>query len=188
MNAFIIHGAYGTPQENWFPWLKSELEDLGCKVYVPKFPTPEGQNLINWMKIINEYKKEFNNETIFIGHSIGPAFILNILEQLDKPIRAAFFIAGFIGKFTGKWADPQFNLINKTIAEKTFNWQKIRHNCTSFYLFYSDNDPYVPQEKALELGQSLLVKPILVKNGGHFNKDAGFSEFPLLLDYIKKEL
>ncbi len=26
MNFFIIHGIYGHPEENWFPWLKKELE------------------------------------------------------------------------------------------------------------------------------------------------------------------
>lgn len=39
-NVIIIHGAYGNPEENWFPWLKKELEKLDCRVFVPKFPTP----------------------------------------------------------------------------------------------------------------------------------------------------
>ena len=27
-NAIIIHGAYGSPEENWFPWLKMKLEEI----------------------------------------------------------------------------------------------------------------------------------------------------------------
>jgi len=38
-NIFIIHGAYGNPDENWIPWLKTELEKLGNRVFVPKFPS-----------------------------------------------------------------------------------------------------------------------------------------------------
>ena len=89
-NVFIIHGAYGHPNENWFPWLKSELEKLGCKVFVPKFPTPENQSLENWLKVFKDYKQYLNENSIVVGHSLGPAFLLNILENLDKPIKAAF--------------------------------------------------------------------------------------------------
>src|SRR3989338_4142675 len=40
-NVFIFHGTGGYPEENWFPWLKKELEELECKVIIPKFPSPE---------------------------------------------------------------------------------------------------------------------------------------------------
>ena len=39
-NIFIFHGTEGHSQENWFPWLKAKLEEKGCKVFVPQFPTP----------------------------------------------------------------------------------------------------------------------------------------------------
>lgn len=52
MNAFIFHGAGGHPEENWFPWLKRELEAKGLEVFVPKFPTPEGEGLEAWLKVL----------------------------------------------------------------------------------------------------------------------------------------
>ena len=33
MNFIIIHGIYGHPEENWFPWLKNKLEGMGYEVF-----------------------------------------------------------------------------------------------------------------------------------------------------------
>jgi uncharacterized protein len=180
-NIFIIHGAYGNPEENWFPWLKSELEKLDCRVFVPKLPTPENQSLENWNKIFDDYKQCLNENSIVVGHSLGPAFLLNIIQELDKPIKAAFFVSGFLDLL----GNPDFDNINKSFIEKSFNWQKIKQNCPKFFVFHSNNDPYVPLEQAEKLAKNLDVDAILVKNAGHFNEKAGYSKFDLILDKIK---
>jgi len=180
-NIFIIHGAYGGPEENWFSWLKSELEKLDCRVFVPKFPTPENQSLENWHKIFNYYNQYLNKNSIVVGHSLGPAFLLNIIEELDKPIKAAFFVSGFLDLL----GTPDFDSINKTFIEKSFDFQKIKQNCPKFFVFHSDNDPYVSLEKAKKLAKNLGVDVILVKNAGHFNEKAGYFKFDLILEKIK---
>lgn len=180
-NIFIIHGAYGNPEENWFPWLKSELEKLDCRVFVPKFPTPENQSLENWNKIFDDYEQYLNENSIVVGHSLGPAFLLNVIEELNKPIKAAFFVSGFLDSL----GNPDFDNINKSFIEKSFDWQKIKHNCPNFFVLHSDNDPYVPLEQAEKLAKNLGIDVILVKNAGHFNEKAGYSEFDLILDKVK---
>jgi len=181
---FIIHGSFGHPKENWFPWLKNELEKLGCKVFVPKFPTPENQSLENWLKVFKDYEKHLGENTIMVGHSIGSAFILNVLEKLNHPIKAAFLVAGFIGKLNSEEVDE----INKSLAEKEFDWNKIKENCRQFALYQSNNDPYVPVKKGKELEGKLGAKLTLVKNAGHFNEKAGYTKFELLLEDIQKVL
>jgi len=184
MNVIKIHGAYGSPEENWIPWLKKELENLGCKVFVPKFPTPKNQTLNNWFKVFKKYEKYLNEDTILIGHSLGPAFILRILDRLNKPVKASFFVAGFISKLN----NPDFDEINKTFLQKKFNWKKIKQNCENFFVFYSDNDPYVPDGEAKKLALNLNIEPILIKNAGHFNEETGYLRFPLLLKMLKNNL
>ena len=34
----IVHGSYGTPFENWFPWLFQRLSEAGKNVLAPQFP------------------------------------------------------------------------------------------------------------------------------------------------------
>ena len=180
-NAFIIHGAWGTPEENWFPWLKKELEKIGYTVTVPQFPTPEGQNLENWLKVWDQYKDQCNEDTILVGHSIGVAFILNILERLDQPIKAAYLVAGFIRGLNNDEVDE----INASFYDHPLDWEKIKKNCKTFVCFNSDNDPYVPLEQGEEVAKNLGVSVTLVPNAGHFNKKAGYTEFPLLIERVK---
>ena len=184
-NVIIIHGAYGNPSENWFPQLKEELEKEGHRVFVPHFPTPENQNLGSWLEVFEGYKKYFNKDSIVVGHSLGPAFLSNVLERSEKPIRAAFFVAGFIGELNNY---PEINKINKTIADRKFDWKTIKKNCQKLDVFQSDNDPYVPIEKGKELAKHLDTEIKLVENAGHFNEDSGYVKFELLLENIKKEL
>ncbi|UCD03689.1 MAG: serine hydrolase family protein [Candidatus Woesearchaeota archaeon] len=179
---FIIHGAYGNPGENWFPWLKEKLEKLGCNVYVPKFPTPEGQTLENWMKVFKDYKKYLNEDTIVVGHSLGPVFLLRVIEKLDKPIKAAFFVASVARQL----GIPRFDKINKTFLDKGFDWDKIKQNCKRFYVYNSDNDPYVPLVLGKELAEKLDADLIVIKGAGHFNEKTGYTEFHELLEKLEK--
>lgn len=179
----IVHGTGGNPNGNWFPWLKSELEKLGCRVFVPKFPTPENQSLPNWLDVFNGYEQYLDEDSIVVGHSIGPAFLLSVLEKLNHPIKAAFFVAGF----TGLLNNSRFDELIKTFVTKSFNWITIKKNCNKFYVINSENDPYVPIEDGKTLAEKLGTELISLKNAGHINEEAGYKEFSFLLDKIKIE-
>lgn len=181
---FVIHGSYGNPQENWFPWLKEKLEAEGHEVFIPKFPTPENQSLDNWMSVFEENFSLIDKNTIFVGHSLGPAFILSILEKVNVKVRACFFVSGFF-VLLGK---KEFDDINRTFITKKFDWDKIKDNCEKFYVFHSDNDPYVPLEKARELAKKLDTEIVMVNDAGHFNEASGYIKFDLLLDKINNSL
>jgi hypothetical protein len=180
---FIIHGSYGNPEENWFPWLKDRLESAGQAVYVPKFPTPENQSLESWRETFKDYEKYLDDNSIFVGHSLGPAFILDVIERSEIRIKAAFFVAGFIQDLGNK----DFDGVNRTFIHRDFDWSKIKQNCRKFEVFCSDDDPYVPLEIAEDLARKLGVEAEIISGAGHFNKEAGYDKFDLLLEKIKKE-
>lgn len=176
----MIHGAYGNPEENWLPWLNDELEKSGNIVIVPAFPTPENQSLDTWLKVFEPHQTQLNSDTIMIGHSLGPAFILNVLERINTPIKACYFVSGFLGLL----GNLDFDEINKTFTDKDFDWDKIKQNCKKFYIYHSDNDPYVSLEKSRELADKLGVETRVIKGAGHFNLDSGYDKFELLLHDI----
>jgi hypothetical protein len=181
--AFIIHGSGGNPNRHWYPWLKEKLEERGLQVFVPQFPIDEeNQILENWFKTLEQFKENLEN-SILIGHSLGAPFILNVLNQWNCKIKVAFLVSGFVGHLEVK-DEPNIN----DFSERKFDWDKIKSQCSKFYIIHSDNDPYVPLEKAKELAQKLGVEVILVKNGAHFQSQSGFDKFDLLLEKIENEL
>lgn len=91
----MFHGAYGNPNENWFPWLKEQLEAESFKVLLPQFPTPENQSLASWMDVFAPYLPELDGASVLIGHSLGVPFLLRVLETLERPVRASFLVSGF---------------------------------------------------------------------------------------------
>lgn len=181
-NVIIIHGAYGNPEENWFPWLKKELGKPDCNVFVPKFPTPENQTLENWLKVFEKYERYLDENTMVIGHSLGCAFLLNVLERANRPIKSAFLVAGFVSALD----IPELDNITRSFWDRKFDWKKIRNNCRNFTLYHSDNDPYVSLEKGKELAERLDCRLKIIKNAGHFNKKSGHTKFEMLLEDIKK--
>jgi predicted alpha/beta hydrolase family esterase len=180
-NAIIIHGTEGYPEENWFPYLKNELEKRAWKVSVPQFPSPPvvPAKISEWWEVLKNYKIDEN--TLLVGHSLGGIFTLRILEKLEKPIECACFAGTPIGEKPIKNYDR-----DASFSGFNFDWGKIRKNAKRFVVFQSDNDPYVCLKNGEVLAEKLKVKLNFVPNAGHFNKTAGFVKFPQLLDEIVK--
>ncbi|MBI5227309.1 alpha/beta hydrolase [Candidatus Micrarchaeota archaeon] len=182
-NIFIIHGTGGHPGENWFPWLKQELENLGCKVIVPQFPTPQNQTPETWFEVFDKHKKDFNSDTLLVAHSLGGAFALRILERSPIKINAAFFVGTPIGVRPIKNWDGDQPFIGKP-----FNWTKIKSNCENMHVFHSDDDPFVGIGNGIELAKNLNADFTHLPSAGHFNAKAGYTKFDLLLEKIKSLL
>ena len=181
-NVFIFHGTEGYPEENWFPWMKEKLEAEGCKVTVPQFPSPPivPAKISEWFDVLKKYESEITENTILIGHSLGGAFTLKVLEKLKHPVRAVFFVGTAIGEKPILYYDR-----DRSFSGFSFDWENIREKSKHFVVFQSDDDPYVGLENGKELAKHLGVELTFVPNAGHFNKKAGYTEFPQLLEKLK---
>ena len=180
---FIFHGTGGSPEGNWFPWLKNELEKKGLQVIVPRFPNPETPSLVAWLKTLNQYKNLINDETIFVGHSLGGMFLLKVLEQLENPVFAAFFVAAPVGIKPIKYYDSDY-----AFAQFQFNWGAIKPKAKHFFVYHSDNDPYVSLGNGEELAKKLDVELNFIPNAGHLNAESGWTKFDKLLQDVESVL
>ena len=178
----IVHGSYGSPDENWFPWLADEIRRLGHKAVVPRLPTPEGQNLESWHKEFSHQVGPLTENMVLAGHSLAPGFILSLLERSDVTVQGTFLVSGFLGKL----GLEEFDLVNETFVCREFDWEAIRQRAGEIHVYNSDTDPYVPLERGEELASKLGVELNVIHDGGHINTGAGFRDFPQLLADIKR--
>jgi len=133
MNVFIFHGTEGYPGENWFPWMKKELEARGCRVVVPQFPSPPvvPAKMDEWRAVLKGFEKFIDENTIFIGHSLGGLFLLRVLEKLSHPIRGACFVGTPVGVL------PVINYTRDTsFSGYDFDWEALKKKARHFIVYH----------------------------------------------------
>lgn len=180
-SVLIFHGTEGYPEENWFPWLKHELEPKDFRVLVPDFPSPPivPAKIAEWYEVFEEYRPYLSEDSILIGHSLGGIFALRILERLDFSIRAAFFVGTPIG------IQPILNFDrDKAFSGFDFDFATIKTKAAHFVVYHSDNDPYVGLANGKRLAAEIDGEFVFVPGAGHFHEPSGYLEFPFLRDKI----
>jgi uncharacterized protein len=177
-DTLILHGSYGSPYGNWFPWLARALEERGRKVLVPQFPVGDLQNLANWSKVLDGYREFLIPDFDVYAHSLAPAFIANYAPSRDLRIRKAILVVPFYSMI----GIPEFDSVNRSFMDIPGGPAELAKCCREITCLFSDNDPYVPQGDCESFTSAVGGKPVVVPNGGHLNAEAGFTEFQLLLD------
>ncbi len=182
-SVFIFHGVYGDSHENWFPWLKTELEKKGHKVFVPDFPHADRPQLKEWLEHLAQYERNIDEQTVFVGHSLGVAFALRYLEHSQKKIASSFFVAP-----VWEIMDNEFDSLMLTFTAAPYDWKAAKEHCANFTILQSTNDPYIMPDKTSALAKHLDVSVTVIQNAGHFNAPAGYTKFPQLRDMILESI
>jgi len=181
LHIIIIHGTRGSPEENWFPWLAQELRKDSLQVSVPRFPTPEGQSLENWRRVFAEEFNSLDSQTVLVGHSIGVAMALRLLEASSSPVKGSFLVSGWHGLLNL----PEFDPLIESFFREPFDYEGIGRKYGYCKMYHGSNDPYVPVKMGKELADQLGVPLEVISGGGHLSAESGYTEFPGLLSDIR---
>ncbi len=178
MKIIIIHRWGGLPQDDFYPWLKKELEKRHHEVIIPEMPDTHYPKINEWVDVLE--KMNIDNNTILIGHSIGTLTILHYLQKQKTKIAEAVFVAGWFNLSEETMQEEGTPEIVNPWLEAPMNFDKIKKNCSKFVALFSDNDPYVPVEEAKLFEQRLNAKTIIEHSKGHYND----SEYPSILKAV----
>lgn len=181
-NYFIMHGSFGSPFSNWFPYLRNEIEKRELAVYTPDFPIGVGyQNYNNWSKVLEIYVSAglINENTIIYAHSIAPVFVCHFLVEHNIKVRKLVFVCGFNNYFG---INEEYDSVNGTMYFDDL--ENVKNYADEIICFYSKNDPYVKYEAEKDFADKIATKQVVIDDGGHLNSESGYTEFKELLEYL----
>src|SRR3989344_3386873 len=146
----LLHGREATPDDNFWPWIKTELEARGYEVQMPALPNtnePGDEEQADYA----EQHCTFDEHTAVIGHSFGGIVALRLLERGHKVHRVTFVSAPVSGKFL----DTKVRASVTAAAKKGFDYKKIKKSANGFVVLYDSTDKVVPVSDAQTLSGEL---------------------------------
>ena len=184
MKVFIIHGYQSSPEQHWFPWLATKIEQMGSQCEIVHLQGSDQPDFATWRQNLEAQVHPLNEQTIIVAHSLGCISVLDYLSEAlnGRLIKAIFMVAGFNEKLT---ALPE---LNQFVQQAKLNDALLRFRIQQRYSLFSCNDPLVPAPLSIRFGQLLNAQMIEVKKAGHFMQSDGLSEFPQLWEKLEKLL
>lgn len=178
----IVHRWDGSPDTDWYPWLKRELENKGYHVIVPEMPSPSEPTIPFWVGELIETLDEPDRETSFIGHSIGCQTIMRYIETLPENVRVGkvVFVAGWFD--LENLENEESERIAKPWIERPINMHSVKNKVREMKVFLSSDEPYgFIEENASTFKNELGAKVVIEKGKGHFTENDGVTKVPEVL-------
>ncbi|MEA4971854.1 putative hydrolase YdeN [bioreactor metagenome] len=180
-NIYIVHGYTASSKANWFPWIKEQLEAKGIKTYIPDMPDSQNPYYDNWLAHLSETITDINDETIFIGHSLGCIASMRFLLEKNIKIKGAIFVSGFIDE------NP---MEVKTVGLQSFfndplDIGKLKCIIPNRVAITAVDDDIVPTNATKIMADKINAQLLELKSGKHFIDRDGYTKFPLILTEVE---
>lgn len=185
--AYIIHGWEGTPENNWLPWLKTQLEKNGFEVFVPEMPDTNNPKKLAWIKTMRDLVVSPDENTYLIGHSLGCQAIQRYLESLEgnSIVGGSVLVAGWINDPMWEDRDEEETKVVHDWFDIPKDYEKIKSHCKKFVSIFSSNDPFIFSTNWEEAKNILGSEVVVLKDRGHFDDKKVFEILEAVLEISK---
>src|SRR3989344_845655 len=181
MKVIILHRAFGSPNDDWYPWLARKLNDKKIEVIVPALQPSTPPQYESWIKKARETLNGADEKTFIIGHSLGNTAAFRILESLpdNKKMGGMVVVAG-IFSMPEKYP-PEYEPIAR-FYDKPINWAKISRVLRKAIVLHDRKDNNAPFVSGEAISKSLGVKLIATDGKGHYLE----KELPEVLEALNE--
>ena len=188
-NIYLIHCWDGTSNDGWYPWIEKQLDNSNTKVIKFDMPNTANPNINEWISTLNSKVDSLNENTYFIGHSIGCQTIMRYLETKDIcKIGGILFVAPWLDLLPEAIADEESYNTAHPWLNTPINFDKVKQFTDNINCLFSSDDYFVSLEQEKEFKKKLNANTYIVKNKGHISQDDNVFELKEILDLSIKML
>jgi hypothetical protein len=178
----VIPGWHGSGDGHWQTWLEEHLQASGRETRRPAFADLDNPRLDEWLDMLRSTLAGLPADGYdVVTHSLGAVLWLHhVIEPGNAPRAARVLLV----------APPS---PRTTIAEiaaffpPPMDIDAVRHAADGTVLVAGSDDPYTPEGSTAAYGLPLKIATTVIDGGGHLNVDAGYGEWPAVLDWCNRD-
>lgn len=186
---YLVHCWDGTKDDGWYPWIDEKISNNDNKVIRFNMPNTENPKKEEWISELNKQINKLDENTYFIGHSIGCQTIMRYLETKEiTKIGGILFVAPWLDLLPEAIEDEESYNTAKPWINSPINFEKIKKFTNNISCIFSNDDYFVSLDQEKEFRDKLSAKTIIVNNKGHISQDDNIYELQEILNLSKEML
>ena len=179
---YIIHCWGGNPKDGWYPWICNHLQKKEIEVKCLEMPNTNTPKIEEWIEKLEQEIDCLDEDTFFIGHSIGCQTIMRYLQRKKiTKIGGILFVAPWLElSLKAVESEKDYNIAHPWL-EKPLFLEKIKKFTTNITCIFSDDDYFVPLSQKRIFESKLSADCIVVHEKGHISEEDGVFELKEIL-------
>jgi predicted alpha/beta hydrolase family esterase len=178
----LVPGWEGSGEGHWQCWLDQELSTAGRAVRWPDLGDLDRPRLDRWLSGLRATLAELPSDGFdVVAHSLGAVLWLHHAQHAEgspRPARVALVAPPSPGTDLAELAG---------FFPAPLDIDAVRGAADGTVLVAGDDDPYIPEGIAAAYGAPLKIATTVIPGGGHLNVEAGYGEWPAVLDWCRRD-
>jgi predicted alpha/beta hydrolase family esterase len=178
----LLHGWEGSGPDHWQSWLAEQLRAADREVRYPDLPDANKPVLDPWLAALSTALDGLPDDGFdVVAHSLGAVLWLHHVAaagESPRPARVAL-----VSPPSPRTTIPEI----ASFFPVPLDIDLVRRSADGTVLVGSDADPYTPEGIAAAYGLPLKMPTTIIPGGGHLNPDAGYGEWPAVLDWCGRD-
>lgn len=186
---YLVHCWGGSIHDGWYPWISNILEQSGVRFKSLVMPNADEPTIPLWIETLEKSIEVLDENTYFIGHSIGCQTIMRYLQRKKiTKIGGLLFVTPWTSLLLKAIGEESDYAIAKPWLSEPIYFEKIRKFTENITCIFSDDDYFVPFNEKKFFEGKLNANTIVVHEKGHISEDDGVFSLPEILQATGKML